>query len=64
VIKNGAWVTAMEVNLMGTKVVEDQTVQHIANLATKAVDTAYGGVVGIQPLKFDVPQPLQVKITQ
>jgi len=64
VIKNGAWVTAMEVNLMGTKVVEDQTVQHIANLATKAVDTAYGGVFGIQPLKFDVPQPLQVKITQ
>jgi hypothetical protein len=60
VIKNGEWVTAQEVNITATKTLENSTVQHIANMAQKAVDTAYGGVIGLG--RLEVPQPLVVKM--
>ena len=60
VIKNGEWVTAQEVNITATKAVDSTTVGKIADLAQKALDTAYGGVIGLG--RLEVPQPLNVKM--
>jgi len=62
-IEGLGWIRAVEVDITGAKSIAAAQANHVNNIAQKAIDTAYGGVIGLGTLprgSGGIPQPLRV----
>jgi hypothetical protein len=67
-IEGLGWVRALQVDITGAKSISATVANQVSSIAQKAIDTAYGGVIGLGTLSrgglSGIPQPLEVKLAK